>query len=62
MRPLLVAQVVSVGGVKGNPEEDESSILVLAPFGPVQPDKRSMNPQCQAGGVILTLRALSLLE
>ena len=59
---FLVTQVIGVSGIEGNPKEDEFSILILAPFRPVQPAERAMHAQCQVGGVILALRALSFLE
>ena len=59
---LLVADVIGVGGVEGNPQEDKFSVLVLTPLRPVQPAQRAMYPQRQVGGVTLTLCALSFFE
>src|SRR5690554_4905782 len=57
-----LAQVVGVGGIEGDPQEDEAAILVIALLRALQPAQGPVDAKSDALGMVLALGALAFLE
>ena len=57
-----LAQVVGVGGVEGDPQEDEAAIVVIALLRALQPAQGPVDAQGDALGMVIALGTLAFLE
>lgn len=57
--PLAVVGFLGVGGIEGDPQEDEAAIGVLRLLGALQPAEGAMDAQPEAGRVLLAHEAVA---
>lgn len=61
-KPLMLVDLGGVGGIEGNPQEDETSVEVIDLFGLIEPAQRADG--CASAGWVLgfALATMALLQ